>query len=132
MSNQASTIQHASTIQEFAAELTPSQEELASTLGPAAREKRAEPETPPGSRNLAMVMRIPVSLQVVLGTASMPVADLVKLGQGAIIPLDRRVGEAVDVVVNGRIVARGEVVVMDDRNSRFGISLTQVVGPSAS
>jgi flagellar motor switch protein FliN/FliY len=57
----------------------------------------------------------------------MPVASLVKLGRGAVIPLDRRVGEPVDVVVNGRVIARGEVVVLEEGNSRFGISLTEVV-----
>jgi flagellar motor switch protein FliN/FliY len=62
----------------------------------------------------------------------MPVASLVKLGRGAVIPLDRRVGEPVDVVVNGRVVARGEVVVGDESTSRFGISLTEVVGASDS
>ncbi|HZT48559.1 MAG TPA: FliM/FliN family flagellar motor switch protein, partial [Hyphomicrobiaceae bacterium] len=63
---------------------------------------------------------------------TMPVASLVKLGRGAVIPLDRRVGEPVDVVVNGRVVARGEVVVVDEATSRFGISLTEVVGPTGS
>jgi flagellar motor switch protein FliN/FliY len=89
---------------------------------------------PAGSmaRNLEMVMRIPVSVKIVLGSATMPVSNLVKLGRGAVIPLDRRVGEPVDVMVNGRIVARGEVVVMDEDNSRFGISLTEIVGPSAA
>jgi flagellar motor switch protein FliN/FliY len=79
-----------------------------------------------------MIMRIPVSVQVVLGSASMPVSGLVKLGRGAIIPLDRRVGEPVDVVVNGRVIARGEVVVMEEGSSRFGISLTEVVTASGS
>ena len=77
-----------------------------------------------------MVMRIPVTVKIVLGSATMPVANLVKLGRGAIIPLDRRVGEPVDVMVNGRVVARGEVVVVDEATSRFGISLTEVVGPA--
>jgi flagellar motor switch protein FliN/FliY len=60
----------------------------------------------------------------------MPVANLMKLGRGAVIPLDRKVGEPVDMVVNGRVVARGEVVVVDEGSSRFGIKLTEVVGPS--
>jgi flagellar motor switch protein FliN/FliY len=77
-----------------------------------------------------MVMRIPVTMKIVLGSATMPVSDLMKLGRGAIIPLERRVGEPVDVVVNGRIVARGEVVVVDEATSRFGIKLTEVVGPT--
>jgi flagellar motor switch protein FliN/FliY len=53
-----------------------------------------------------------------------------RLGRGAVIPLDRRVGEPDDMMVNGRIVARGEVVVVDEGNSRFGIKLTEVVGPT--
>lgn len=77
------------------------------------------------------IMRIPVTVKIVLGSASMPVAALMKLGRGALIPLDRKIGEPVDVIVNGRVVARGEVVVMDDDPSRLGISLTEVVGPSA-
>lgn len=80
-------------------------------------------------RNLDSILSIPVMIQVVLGSATMPVANLMKLGRGAIVPLDHRVGEPVDVVVNGRIIARGEVVVVEDDNSRFGISLTEIVGP---
>jgi flagellar motor switch protein FliN/FliY len=85
-----------------------------------------------GGLSLETIMRIPVSVKIVLGSASMPVAALLKLGRGALIPLDRKIGEPVDVVVNGRIVARGEVVVMDGDSSRFGISLTEVVGPSVA
>jgi flagellar motor switch protein FliN len=79
-------------------------------------------------RNLDAVMQIPVTVKVVLGAATMPVAGLVKLGRGSIIALDRRVGEPVDVTVNGRLVARGEVVVIEEDNSRFGIALTEIVG----
>jgi flagellar motor switch protein FliN/FliY len=86
--------------------------------------------TPQGSRNLDTILRIPVNVQVVLGSATMPVANLLKLGRGAVVPLDHRVGEAVDVVVNGRLIARGEIVVVEDDNSRFGVSLTEIVGPS--
>lgn len=82
--------------------------------------------------NIDAIMRIPVSLQVVLGSATMPVSSLMKLGRGAVVPLDHRVGEPVDVVVNGRVVARGEVVVVEDDNSRFGVSLTEIVGAPAA
>ncbi len=75
-------------------------------------------------------MRIPVTVKIVLGSATMPVANLMRLARGAVIPLDRRVGEPVDMVVNGRVVARGEVVVVDEGNSRFGIKLTEVAGPA--
>ena len=127
-----------SLLQEFAAELTPSPEELEEAFGPDARShdepsaRQAAHGQSSGS-NIDMVMRIPVSVQVVLGAATMSVSGLVKLGRGAVIPLDRRVGEPVDVMVNGRLVARGEVVVMDEGSSRFGISLTEVVtGPGSA
>lgn len=81
--------------------------------------------------NLDAVLRIPVTIQVVLGSATMQVANLMKLRRGAVVPLDHRVGEPVDVVVNGRIVARGEVVIVEDDNSRFGVSLTEIVGVQA-
>ena len=80
------------------------------------------------SRKHDAILRIPVTVQVVLGSARMPVAHLMKLGRGAVVALDQRVGEPVNVVVNGRIVARGEVVVVDEDNSRFGVSLTEIVG----
>lgn len=81
---------------------------------------------------LDTVLRIPVTMQVVLGSATMPVANLMKLGRGQVVSLDHRVGEPVDVVVNGRVIARGEVVVVDDDSSRFGVSLTELVGPNGN
>ncbi|KMO43163.1 flagellar motor switch protein FliN [Methylobacterium variabile] len=81
-------------------------------------------------RNLDSILRIPVLVQVVLGSATMPVANLMKLGRGAIVSLDHRVGEPVDVMVNGRVIARGEIVIVEEDNSRFGVSLTEVVGPA--
>jgi len=124
-------------LEEYSAEVGPSPSEIAAALGPR-RPPASEPprasaaEAAAAPSNLEMVMRIPVTVKIVLGSATMPVASLVKLGRGAVIPLDRRVGEPVDVVVNGRVVARGEVVVVDEATSRFGISLTEVVGPSGS
>lgn len=95
----------------------------------AERDRPVESDRP---ANFGSILRIPVMVQVVLGSASMPVANLMKLGRGAVIPLDHRVGEPVDVVVNGRVVARGEVVVVEDDNSRFGVSLTEIVGPAGA
>jgi len=121
--------------------LAQSLEELAAAFNNARKDAEAE-EVGRGSSsnapvggvypNLEMVMRIPVTVQVVLGSANMPVANLVKLGRGAVVPLDRRVGEPVDLMVNGRVVARGEVVVVDEDSSRFGISLTEVLGPTSN
>jgi flagellar motor switch protein FliN/FliY len=84
------------------------------------------------NRNLDTILRIPVSVQVVLGSAIMPVSNLLKLGRGAVIPLDHRVGEPVDIIVNGRVIARGEIVVVDDDNGRLGVSLTEIAGPARS
>lgn len=119
-----------SLLQEYAAEVTKNAPEPSPALA-AATARKAAAEAAAGG-NLDLIMRIPVTVKVVLGSATMPVANLTKLGRGAIIPLDRRVGEPVDVVVNGRIVARGEVVVVDEATSRFGISLTEVVGASGT
>lgn len=92
----------------------------------------ADIATVEGARNLDAILKIPVTVQVVLGSAVMPVANLMKLGRGTVIPLDQHVGEPVDIVVNGRVVARGEVVVADEDTSRFGVSLTELLGPAAA
>ena len=118
-----------SLLQEYAAEVAKASGEPG--VAAVAAAKKAAAESAAGG-NLEMIMRIPVTVKVVLGSATMPVANLTKLGRGAVIPLDRRVGEPVDVVVNGRVVARGEVVVVDEATSRFGISLTEVVGASGT
>ena len=81
-------------------------------------------ETP----TLDTILNIPVSVQVVLGGTTMPVSALMKLGRGAIVTLDQRVGQPVDVVVNGHVVARGEMVVIEGDASRLGVSLTEIVG----
>lgn len=122
---QQAAVKHGRLLEEYAAEIGSPQ--LAGATNPAPR-PNAGAEAP--VRNLEMVMRIPVTVKIVLGSATMPVASLVKLGRGAVIPLDRRVGDPADVVVNGRVVARGEVVVVDENGSRFGIKLTEVVGPA--
>jgi flagellar motor switch protein FliN len=80
-----------------------------------------------GPANLGAILSIPVTVQVVLGSTSLPVAGLMKLARGAIVSLDQRVGDPVDVVVNGTVVARGEIVVVDDASQRFGVSLLEVV-----
>jgi flagellar motor switch protein FliN/FliY len=92
----------------------------------------AAPREPAAAANYDTILKIPVTVQVVLGSTSMPVAALMKLGRGAVISLDQKVGEPVNVVVNGRVVARGEVVVVDEDSSRFGVSLTEIVTSSSA
>lgn len=82
-----------------------------------------------GGPRIDTILRIPVTLQVLVGSATLPVAELLKLGHGAVIPLDSRVGDPVEVMINGRSIARGEVVVIEEDNTRFGVSLTEICEP---
>jgi flagellar motor switch protein FliN len=95
--------------------------------GPASAEPRVGMDV--DSRKLESILRIPVVMQVIVGSVTMPVSNLMKLGRGAVVPLDQKIGEPVDVVVNGRLIARGEVVVVEDDNTRFGVSLTEIIEP---
>jgi len=74
--------------------------------------------------SLETVYDIPVQISVVLGKTSMQVNQLLKLGRGAVIELDRKVGEPIDIYVNNRLVARGEVVVVEDR---IGVTMTEII-----
>ncbi len=79
---------------------------------------------PSSVNDLEAVYEIPVKVSAVLGKTKMKVSQLMNLNKGAIIELDRKVGEAIDVYVNNNLVARGEVVVVDDK---LGITMTEVV-----
>ena len=82
-------------------------------------------EKPPtNAKELEAVYDIPVQVSAVLGKANMQVSQLLKLGRGAVVELDRKVGEAIDVYVNNRLVARGEVVVVEDR---LGVTMTEII-----
>ena len=80
---------------------------------------------PPQARDLEAVYDIPVQVSAVLGRATMQVSQLLKLGRGAVVELDRKLGEAVDIYVNNRLVARGEVVMVED--NRLGVTMTEIV-----
>lgn len=103
--------------------------------GDAAPAPAAEPEDTLGSamtdldlprsaKDLEAVYDIPVQVSAVLGKTTMPVSNLLKLGRGAVVELDRKVGEAIDIYVNNRLVARGEVVVVEDR---LGVTMTEII-----
>ena len=81
-------------------------------------------KTPQSARDLEAVYEVPVQISAVLGRATMQVSQLLKLGRGAVVELDRKVGEAIDIYVNNRLVARGEVVVVDER---LGVTMTEIV-----
>ncbi|GIL41444.1 flagellar motor switch protein FliN [Rhodospirillales bacterium TMPK1] len=75
-------------------------------------------------KELDAIYDIPVQISAVLGKSTMQVSQLLKLGRGAVVELDRKVGEAIDIYVNNRLVARGEVVVVDDR---LGVTMTEII-----
>lgn len=81
----------------------------------------------PSAPDLEMVMDIPVRVTLEVGGTNMPIRDLLQLQQGAVVELDRHAGEPLDVLVNGALIARGEVVVVEDK---LGIRLTEVVSAS--
>jgi flagellar motor switch protein FliN len=97
---------------------------------PSARSISAVHGSPEGTeavrsvQDLEAVYDIPVQVSAVLGRATMEVSQLLKLGRGAVVELDRKVGEAIDIYVNNRLVARGEVVVVEDR---LGVTMTEIV-----
>lgn len=74
--------------------------------------------------DLAPVFEVPVSISAVLGRANMSVAQLLQLSSGSVLELDRKVGEAIDIYVNNRLVARGEVVIVDER---LGVTMTEII-----
>ena len=88
---------------------------------------RAEDDDPTqthGASELEAVFDVPVQVSAVLGRAKMDVGDLLKLGPGTVLELDRKVGEAIDIYVNNRLVARGEVVLVEEK---LGVTMTEVI-----
>lgn len=86
--------------------------------------KLSEESRPHSANELDAVFDIPVNVSAVLGKAYLEVSQLMKLGPGTIVELDRKVGEAIDIFVNNRLVARGEVVVIEDR---LGVTMTEII-----
>jgi len=77
-----------------------------------------------GAADLEAVFDVPVQVSAILGRARMQVGELLKIGPGTVLELDRKVGEAIDIYVNNRLVARGEVVLVEDK---LGVTMTEVI-----
>ena len=77
-----------------------------------------------GAADLEQLFDVPVTVSAVLGRTRMPVGELLKLGPGSVLDLDRSVGEAIDIYVNNRLVARGEVVLVEDK---LGVTMTEII-----
>jgi flagellar motor switch protein FliN len=101
-------------------------EELRDVLHEEQQRPQSQPELARSGPNSSVIMDIPVEVQIVLGSTEMAVSDLMGLQKGSTVALNRRIGEPVDVIVNGRRIARGEITVLENDSSRFGIRLTEV------
>jgi flagellar motor switch protein FliN len=85
---------------------------------------REAPVSAKSAADLEQVFDVPVTVSAVLGHSEMPVGELLKLAPGTVLELDRKVGEAIDILVNNRLVARGEVVLVEDR---LGVTMTEII-----
>jgi len=119
---------------EWAAALTEAKPESASELqdggdqvSPAAFTNFAASAAPAAANDINMILDIPVQLTVELGRTRIPIKHILQLAQGSVVELDALAGEPMDVLVNGYLIAQGEVVVV---NEKFGIRLTDIVTPS--
>jgi flagellar motor switch protein FliN/FliY len=81
-------------------------------------------DTTRSAEDLEAVFDVPVQVSAVLGRAKMDVGELLKLGPGAVLELDRKVGEAIDIYINNRLVARGEVVLVEEK---LGVTMTEII-----
>lgn len=83
--------------------------------------------SPSGDRNLQLILDIPLKVTVELGRTKMPVSELLNLTQGSVIELNKLAGEPMEVLVNDKLIARGEAVVV---NEKFGVRLTDIISPA--
>ncbi len=96
----------------------------------------AAPETPAGAKTGAsgatsrmdLVLGIPIDVQIILGSSRMAVSSLMNLSEGATIALDRKIGEPVEIMVNGKLIGRGEITVLDSDETRFAVRMIEVIG----
>jgi len=93
-------------------------------FAPTPNDVNAPQDLEQSAAQLAPVYDVPVNIQAVLGRSNLDVASLLRLSRGSVIELDRKVGEAIDIYVNNRLVARGEVVVVDER---LGVTMTEII-----
>jgi flagellar motor switch protein FliN len=102
-------------------------EQSEAELNKAIEELRSLPGRFSASSADSMLMNIPVEVQLVIGSREMTVAELMAIGEGSTVPLDRRLGEPADIVVNGIRIACGEIIVMPDDQSRFGFKISEIL-----
>lgn len=104
--------------------------EQAAPAAPSAEAGEQDAKANAASEQMEAMYEIPVKITAIIGTATMPVNQLLKLGRGAVVELDRKLGEAVDIYANNRLIARGEVVVVDDNH--IGVTMTEILSSSSA
>lgn len=112
---------------ESAGDAEPEQDPTGSAPEPGANADGSDSDDEGATRSagdLEAVFDVPVNIAAVLGGTNMEVSDLLKLNEGDVVELDRKVGEAIDIFVNNRLVARGEVVLVEDR---LGVTMTEII-----
>ena len=109
------------------AEQTSTPDQSAATAQPHVFQKFGNENITPSQNDLEMILDIPVQLTVELGRTKMPIKNLLQLAQGSVVELASMAGEPLDVMINGFLIAQGEVVVVNDK---LGIRLTDVITPS--
>ncbi len=87
-------------------------------------DEEQEPESGKPTTDVEALMDVEVEITAVLGTTSMPISQILKLGRGAVVELNRSVGEDIEVHANNRLVAKAEVIVVDDR---LGVTMTEII-----
>jgi len=90
-------------------------------------ELKAEKKESPSRNDIDFILDVPLDLTVQLGMTKMLIRDLLQLGQGSVVELDKLAGEPMEILINNKLVARGEVVVV---NEKFGVRLTDIVSPA--
>ncbi|MCX8667700.1 flagellar motor switch protein FliN [Acetobacteraceae bacterium B3987] len=81
-------------------------------------------------REREAILDVPVKITAVVGDVKMPVRDLVRLGRGAVVPLNRKLGSSIDIYANDRLIARGEITIIEDDN--IAVTMTEIMSSSAS
>lgn len=110
-------------LSDLSADQAAAEEQSGGVLAPADDEAEQAVEGH-SATDLEAVFDVPVNVSAILGKTDMEVSELLRLGRGAVVELDRKVGEAIDIYVNNRLVARGEVVVVEDR---LGVTMTEII-----
>lgn len=116
------------TLDNLAEQLVQEAEAMATEKNAAPKIEAAKAAAPKGNdRNLQLILDIPLKVTVELGRTKMPVSELLNLTQGSVIELNKLAGEPMEVLVNDKLIARGEAVVV---NEKFGVRLTDIISPA--